>query len=61
MRNWELKIAIIRKFGTQTEFAREVGLREDRISRIIQGRMYPTEYDKEIISAKLGKKKEELF
>lgn len=61
MKNLELKIRIIRKFGTQTDFARVVGVREDKLSRLINGRVYPTEWEKEIIAQKLGATPQELF
>lgn len=33
--NYELKLAIMKKFGTQRRFARRVGIREAELSKIV--------------------------
>jgi plasmid maintenance system antidote protein VapI len=48
MSNLKLKAKIIERFGTQADFARVTGLKEDRISRFINGRNLPTEEEKSI-------------
>ncbi len=59
--NINLKMAIIRKFGTQADFAQAVSEREATVSRIVRGRRkLPTE--KQAVWAKaLGVKRKEIF
>ena len=61
MSNLILKARIIEKFGSQTILARLVGLSEDRLSKIIHGRVPPKEFEKQIIAEKLGVSENELF
>jgi len=61
MKNLKLKSVIILKFGTQFDFSRVVGLREDRISKLIHGRVIPTQDEKEIIGRALGVNLDEIF
>jgi hypothetical protein len=39
--NFELRNRIIEKYRTQADFAPEVGMREDQLSRVINGRDQP--------------------
>jgi len=41
MMNFELKEAIIRRYGTQTEAAKDFGMKETRLSRLIRGTIFP--------------------
>lgn len=56
-----LKAKIIRRVGTQSDFARMIGLSEDRLSKIICGRQIPRESERQMISRKLGVPESELF
>jgi len=59
--NNELKAQIIRKFSTITAFARAIGAREDRVSKIIHGRTIPTADERVLICEKLGVRESEIF
>lgn len=56
-----LKAKIIERIGTQTDFARLVGLSEDRLSKIICGRLSPRESERQLIARKLGVPESEIF
>ena len=62
-----LKIKIIEHYGTQTEFVRDlrssVGLEmsEDRLSKLICGRLKPRDHEKVIIAQKLSITPEDVF
>lgn len=60
-RNLLLKIKIIERFRTQADFARIVGLSEDRLSRLIHGRVKPREAEQKVIAKKLGIEIEQIF
>ncbi len=59
--NLNLKLAILKNFRNQADFAKEVGLSETVLSRIIMGRRMPTPEQKRIIAEKLGASDYELF
>jgi cyanate lyase len=59
--NFALKVAIIQKCGNQTVFARQVGLGETIISRIIRGYREASPDEKKIIAETLGLPEEALF
>jgi transcriptional regulator with XRE-family HTH domain len=61
MKNLVLKARIIERFGTQTDFARLLGMSEDRLSKLIHGRLKPREDERKTIARKLGAAPEELF
>ena len=61
MSNRKLKARIIEQFGSQTDFARLLGLSEDRLSKIIHGRITPNDAERQQISRRLGVKQVELF
>jgi transcriptional regulator with XRE-family HTH domain len=61
MRNLMLKAKIIVKFGSQSEFCRALGIREDRLSKIIHGRIDPSAQERKTIAKKLGVPKNELW
>ena len=53
--NLELKIALIRRFGSQVEASQQLGIRESKLSYIIRGHVQPTEREREALEGKLGK------
>ena len=59
--NFELRNRIIEKYRTQADFAPEVGMREDRLSRLINGRDKPKPEQAQRIAEKLGCRVEEIF
>jgi transcriptional regulator with XRE-family HTH domain len=59
--NLRLKFAILERFLRQADFCREAGLREDRLSRIINGRSDPTETERRLIIEKLGVPENDIF
>lgn len=61
MKNFKLKARIIEKFGTQADFARLIGMQEQRISRFIHGRTMPNEAERQQISRRLGVAQGEIF
>jgi lambda repressor-like predicted transcriptional regulator len=61
MSNLILKARIIEQFGSQTVLARQVGLSEDRLSKIIHGRVPPKDHEKRVIAESLGLSEREIF
>ena len=53
--NWSLRSAIIDKAGTQVEFAKEVGIREPRLSYIINSHVSPTLQERRVLAKALGR------
>lgn len=51
----EFKAAIMLKFGSQVAAARELGIRENRLSYIVQGHVYPTETELKTLRTALGR------
>jgi transcriptional regulator with XRE-family HTH domain len=49
----ELKMCILKKYGTQSNFARACGRNDNWISRLICGRQNPTAAEIELIAQKL--------
>ena len=54
--NWHLKIAIVRKFGSQVVAAQALGIRESRLSYIVHGHAPPSESERELLCRGLGQK-----
>ena len=52
--NWELKSALVKRFGTQVEAARQLKIRESRLSYIIRGHAEPTELEQKTMEDVLG-------
>lgn len=50
----DLKLEIIRRFGSQIRASRELGLSESRLSRLIQGHAEPTEDEERLFANRLG-------
>jgi len=61
MKNYSLKARIIEKFGTQFEFSEILGIREDRLSKLIQGRIAPNAHERQAIPEKLGVSEDEIW
>jgi DNA-binding Xre family transcriptional regulator len=59
--NRNLKARIIQCFGNQTDFARLLQISEDRLSKIVHGRVTPREPEREAICKKLGATPSEIF
>jgi DNA-binding phage protein len=58
--NVKLKTAILQRFRYQTDFAKEAGISEVRLSQIIRERREPTTLEVEKIIRTLGMKPKEL-
>uniref|UniRef100_A0A6M3Y7U0 Putative DNA binding, helix-turn-helix domain containing protein n=1 Tax=viral metagenome TaxID=1070528 RepID=A0A6M3Y7U0_9ZZZZ len=54
MKNLNLKMAILRRYQTQADFAYEIGSHESRISRVIMGRLKLTKDEAQRWSDLLG-------
>jgi DNA-binding XRE family transcriptional regulator len=59
--NLALKTRILEQFGSQADFAPEVGLREDRLSRFVTGREKPKPEQAKRIAEKLDCAVEDIF
>jgi DNA-binding XRE family transcriptional regulator len=59
--NLKLKAKIVEKYCTQGDFAKEVGISEAFISRIVRQRVTPKEDTKEKIARGLNCKTQDLF
>jgi len=55
MLNLELKIALIRGFGTQHVAAKRLKLREDRLSHIVRGYDEPNDHERKVLGKALGR------
>ena len=54
MANFELKAAIIRRYGSQIVAARELGISTTHLSHLVQGHDVPRPGEEEILRQKLG-------
>jgi DNA-binding transcriptional regulator YdaS (Cro superfamily) len=52
--NIELKVELIRRFGSQVVAARQMGIREAKLSYIVRGHSEPSEKEREAIERALG-------
>jgi len=59
--NIVLKTEILRSFRTQADLAQAINIREDRLSRIVRGRVLPKTQEMIIIAEHLGCSINELF
>ena len=55
MVNLNLKADLIKRFGTQVEAARAMGIRENRLSYIIRGHIQPSKAEREALEQAMGK------
>lgn len=53
--NWDLKSALVEHFGSQVEAARQIGIRENRLSYIVRGHGVPSEPEREALERALGR------
>jgi transcriptional regulator with XRE-family HTH domain len=56
-----LKFKILEKFRYQADLAQRTGIREERLSRIVNGRVNPSEVERNLIARALRVKPDELF
>lgn len=61
MKNKRLKIRIIEVFGNNTRFADELGINDQTVSRVITGRKFLDQEEKEAWSGLLKCEVEEIF
>jgi hypothetical protein len=54
MVNIDLKIALIRRFGSQIVAARRLKIRESKLSFFVHGHSMPNEHEREILRKALG-------
>lgn len=59
--NLNLKVAILRKYPVQADFAKQIGISETVLSRLIRERREATPELKETIAAGLGVDASEIF
>ena len=55
MVNLELKAELIRRYGSQIEAAKALGLAENRLSYIVRGHIKPSERERKALEDALGK------
>ncbi len=60
-KKWTLKAKIIEKYGTQADFSSELGLNENIVSRIVNGRRTAKPQEAQAIARALNCAPEELF
>ena len=53
--NVDLKCALIRKFGSQVEAARQMGIRESKLSYIVRRHAEPSNRERKILERALGR------
>lgn len=53
--NWELKQAIVDKFGSHVAAAHEMGIRESRLSYIVWGHAQRSKSEPELLVSALGR------
>ena len=51
---WELKQAVVNKFGSQVEAAAKLGWRESRLSYLIRGHVRPTDQERKALESVFG-------
>jgi hypothetical protein len=52
--NWNLKSALVKRFGSQVEAAHRLGIRESRLSRIVRGYEAPKKSERLALAESLG-------
>jgi len=53
--NWDLKGALVERFGSQVEAAMAIGIRENRLSYIIRGHIQPSKMERKALERAMGK------
>ena len=56
MVNLELKAELIKRYGSQIEAAKALGLHENRLSYIVRGHIQPSTHEREALEHALGQK-----
>ena len=51
-----LKAELIKRFGTQVEAAKQMGIRENRLSYLVRGHVEPSEKERQALVKALGQK-----
>lgn len=59
--NTKLRDVILSKYRTQADFAYMLGWNEGKVSRIVNGRLKPTQEDKRVMAWKLQVKISDIF
>ena len=54
--NLDLKAELIKRFGSQVQASRQMGIRENRLSYIIRGHIAPTKRERLALERSLGPK-----
>jgi hypothetical protein len=54
--NIKLKLELIRRFGTQVEAARQLGIRENRLSYFVRQHAEPSEREREAFERVVGER-----
>ncbi len=52
--NWNLKSALVNRFGSQVEAARQLGIREAKLSYIVRGHSQPSDRERMLLERELG-------
>lgn len=52
--NLKLKLELIKRFGTQIVAARQLGIRESKLSYIVRGHAEPSEKERQALERALG-------
>ncbi len=52
--NIDLRVGIIRKYGTQVVAAKELKIREAKLSYLVRGHVEPNAHEREILRTALG-------
>lgn len=52
--NLPLRLELIKRFGTQVSAAKELGIRENRLSYIIRGHVKPSNRERKALQRTLG-------
>jgi len=53
--NWNLRIELVKRFGSQVEAARRLGIREAKLSYIINRHAQPSKREREALENAVGK------
>jgi len=53
--NLNLKAELIKRFGSEVEAAKAMGIRENRLSYIVRGHIQPSRREREALEQTLGK------
>ncbi len=54
--NLVLRLELVKRFGSQVEAAKAMGIRENRLSYIVRGHVVPTERERRTLERTLGEK-----